>query len=111
MSFDTDKCSVFYLDWEKCKHQYNLCGSVVRESTTERDSGIIVDSSMTLFLTRRTIKCKSQNIVMKLYKALVRPKLECCVQVWRPYLKKNIDNIEKIQHKANKMIEECKHLN
>ena len=48
---------------------------------------------------------------MKLYKALVRPKLEYCVQAWRPYLKKNIDNIEKVQHRATKMIKECKHLN
>ena len=48
---------------------------------------------------------------MKLHKALVRPKLEYCVQAWRPYLKKNIDNIEKVQPRATKMIEDCKHLN
>ena len=47
---------------------------------------------------------------MKLYKVPVRPKLEYCVQAWRPYLKKNIDNIEKAQHRATRMIEECKHL-
>ena len=126
MSFNTDKCSVIHLGRENRKHQYSLCGSVLRESTKERDLGIIVDSSMkfseqcniaiknantTLGLIRRTIKCKSQHIIMKLYKALVRPKLEYCVQAWRPYLKKNIDNIEKVQHRATKMIEECKHLN
>ena len=43
---------------------------------------------------------------MKLYKALVRPKLEYCIEAWRPYLKKNIDNIEKLQHTATKLIEE-----
>ena len=126
MSFNTDKCSVIHLGRENRKHQYSLCGSVLRESTKERDLGIFVDNSMkfseqcniaiknantTLGLIRRTIKCKSQHIIMKLYKALVRPKLEYCVQAWRPYLKKNIDNIEKVQHRATKMIEECKHLN
>ena len=40
----------------------------------------------------------------------MRPKLEYCVQAWRPYFKKNIENLEKVQHKATKMIDECKHL-
>ena len=48
---------------------------------------------------------------MKLYKALLRHKLEYFIQACRPYLKKNIDNIEKVQHRATRMIEECKHLN
>jgi len=125
MSFNTDKCSVIHLGNENLKHKYSLCGSVLRDSTKERDLGIIVDSSMkfteqcntaiknansTLGLIRRTIKYKSQNIITKLYKALVRPKLEYCVQAWRPYLKKNIDNLEKVQHRATKMIDEYKGL-
>jgi hypothetical protein len=108
------------------KHKYSLCGSDLRDSINERDLGIIVDNSMkfseqcntaiknansTLGLIRRTIKCKSRNIITKLYKTLVRPKLEYCVQTWRPYLKKHIDNIEKVQHRATKMIEECRFLN
>lgn len=125
MSFNTDKCVVIHLGSENSKQHYSLCGSVLRESTKERDLGIIVDSSMkfseqcntacknansTLGLIRRTIRHKSQHIITKLYKALVRPKLEYCVQAWCPYLKKNIDNLEKVQHRATKMIEECKHL-
>ena len=54
------------------------------------------------------IKCKSKNITTKLYKTLMRPKLEYCVQAWRPYLKTNIENLEKVQHRAAKMIEEYK---
>src|SRR3989454_7406560 len=123
MSFNTDKCSVIHLGKDNPKHKYSLCGSDLRDSTKERDVGIIVDSSTkfseqcntaiknansTLGLIRRTIKCKSQNIITKLYKTLVRPKLECCVQAWRPYLKDNIDNIEKVQHRATKMIENYK---
>ena len=86
-----------------CK--YSLCGCDLRYSTKERDLVIAVDSCMkfseqcnttikngysTLGLFRRTIKCKSQNVITKLYKTLVRPNLEYCVQAWRPYLKNNI---------------------
>ena len=125
MSFNTDKCSIIHLGNKNLKHRYSLCGSVLRDSTKERDLGIIVDSSMkfseqcnsaiknansTLGLFRRTIKCKSQNIITKLYKALVRPKLEYCVQAWRPFLKTDIENIEKVQRRATKMIEDCKSL-
>jgi ribonucleases P/MRP protein subunit RPP40 len=126
MSFNTDKCSVIHIGKGNGQHRYSLCGSLLRESTQERDLGIIVDNSMkfseqcnaaikkansTLGLIRRSIKSKSNNIVTKLYKALVRPKLEYCVQVWRPYLKKDIENMEKVQRRATKMIAECKGLN
>lgn len=97
----------------------------MKKSNCERDLGVLVDKSMkfseqcnsavskanaTLGMIKRTITCKKKNIILKLYKALVRPKLEYCVQAWRPYLKKDIDKIEKIQHRATKLIEECKGL-
>ena len=40
----------------------------------------------------------------------MRPKLEYCVQAWHPFLARDIKNLEKIQHRATKMIEECKGL-
>src|ERR1043165_1200231 len=72
MSFNTEICSVIHLGRKNRKHQYSLCGSVLRESIKERDLGITVDSSTkfseqcniaiknankTLGLIRRTIKC------------------------------------------------------
>src|SRR6267154_6881367 len=57
-------------------------------------------------MIKRTINCKSKSIVTRLYKALVRPQLEYCVQAWRPYLKNDIEKIEKVQRRATKMISE-----
>ena len=41
-----------------------------------------------LGLIRRTITYKEKHLIVPLYKAIVRPHLEYCIQAWRPYRKK-----------------------
>ena len=70
----------------------------------------VKNANFILGLIRRSIKNKNKHIIVKLYKGLVRPKLEYCVQAWRPFLKGIIENLEKVQHLATRLIEECKGL-
>ena len=41
-------------------------------------------------LIRRTIMYNEKQLIVPLYKAIVRPHFEYCIQAWRPYRKKDI---------------------
>ena len=125
MEFNKEKCLVLHVGKLNKHFNYKLGDKELKSSVNERDLGIIVDNNMKfseqcnvatknansiLGLIRRTIQNKSKNIILQLYKGLVRPKLEYCVQAWRPFLKGDIEKLEKVQRRATKMIEECKGL-
>ena len=57
-----------------------------------------------LGMIRRNITYKEKSLIVPLYKAIVRPHLEYCIQAWSPYLRKDIDMLEKIQRRATKLI-------
>ena len=57
-----------------------------------------------LGIIRRNITCKEKSLIVPLYKAIVRPHLEYCIQAWKPHLRKYIDMLEKIQRRATKLI-------
>ena len=65
----------------------------------------------TLIFTNRGLYYCDRNkddeprLIIPLYKAIVRPRLEYCIQAWNPHLRKDVDNmLEKIQRRATKLI-------
>ena len=50
-------------------------------------------------MTLRMIKChivsRDKNAIVRLYKNLVRPKLEYCIQAWNPSLIKEIELLQR----------------
>uniref|UniRef100_A0A452H4G2 Uncharacterized protein n=1 Tax=Gopherus agassizii TaxID=38772 RepID=A0A452H4G2_9SAUR len=78
----------------------------------ERDLGVTVDSSLKtstqcaaavkkvnrrLGIMKKRIDNKIENIILHLYKSIVCPHLEYCMQMWSPHLKKDILELEKVQ--------------
>ena len=59
-------------------------------------------------MIRRNIAYKDNKLIIPLYKAIVRPHLEYYIQAWRPYRKKDIDTLERIQRRATKIIPELR---
>ena len=47
-----------------------------------------------LGLIRRNIVYKEKELIIPLYKTIVWPHLEYCIQAWRPYRKTDIDMVE-----------------
>lgn len=48
--------------------------------------------------------------MLKLYKALVRPNLEYCVQFWSLNYRKDINKIERVQRRFTRMLPVFQHL-
>ena len=55
-------------------------------------------------MIRRTFKCKDEQTIIQLYKSLVRPHLEYCIQAWHIYLTQDIEMLEKVQCRATQLV-------
>ena len=106
---------------EECK----MGDAVLGRTTQEKDIGVTFSAdtkvseqcgiaaskgNQIIGLIRRTITYKEKQLIVPLYKVIIRPHLEYCIHAWRPYRKKEIDKLEKIQRRATKMIPELRDL-
>ena len=53
---------------------------------------------------RNSFSYFDSELLRLLYVSLVRPYLEFAVPVWNPYLKKDTEKLENVQHKATKLV-------
>ena len=77
---------------------------------SQQCSKVVKTANQILGMIYRSFTYKSKDIILPLYKSLVRPHLEYGVQAWRPHLIKDINLIEKVQKRATKMVDSCRHL-
>jgi len=123
MCFNVDKCKVMHFGSKNARENYSINNTVLNKVKDEKDLGVIIQSDIkvseqcakvvktanqVLGMINRNFQNKSKEIIVPLYKSLVRPHLEYCVQAWRPNLIKDIKLIENVQHRATRMIPELK---
>ena len=93
MLFNTDKSKVVHFGFNNKEADYILGNHRLNAVEEQRDLGVIVDKSLKSSrqcavsgMILRTLLCKAKELILQLYKSLVRPRLEYCIQAWRPYL-------------------------
>ena len=96
----TPICHVPLLEPRKGKKK-DLGVTISADMKVSEQCGIAASKgNQILGLIRRNITYKGKKLSIPLYKAIVRPHLEYCIQAWRPYRKKDIDTLERIQRRA-----------
>jgi hypothetical protein len=125
MQFNVDKCKALHAGHSPVQHKYVMGGMELSSVDEEKDLGIVIHKSLSssrqcaeaakkanrvVGQIKRTVSFRTKDIIIPLYKSLVRPHLEYCIQAWRPFLKKDITTLEKVQRRATKLVEELKSL-
>ena len=125
MLFNIVKCKVLHIGRNNKRAKYYLGGEQLEEVHDEKDLGVIVQENLkverqvtsavkkanrVLGMINRTFVNKNQEIMVKLYKSLVRPHLEYGIQAWRPHFEKDKNALEKVQRRMTRMIADLKDL-
>ena len=125
MLFNFGKCKCIHIGHGNMDEEYKMGDTVLGRTTQEKDLRVTFSADMKvseqcgiaaskgnqiLGLIRRTITYKEKQLIVPLYKAIVRSHLEYCIEAWRPYRKKDIDKLERIQRRATEMIPELRDL-
>lgn len=125
LKFNEAKCKIMYFGRDNPEHKYKIGTTELKKVTEEKDLGVHITNdakpslqcteaakkaTQALGFVKRTFSHFDCSSFSTLYKTYVRPHMEFAVQAWNPYLRKDIDCLEKIQHRATKLVPQLRNL-
>ena len=133
MDFNINKCSTLKFGSNKTYLQNNFTMAdkygnrlSIIDSRVERNLGVMFDDKLkwsnhiqhialkantTLGILRKTFKKWNASLFVKLYTSTVRPILEYCAPIWNSISKQDIQQLEKVQRRATKLVPQIRSLN
>ena len=129
LKFNKDKCKIIHIGKNNKKHDYFIGTGEHRirleESDLEKDLGVFIDpdlnfkkhikntvkkASYAAYRILKNFTYKNANILVPLFKSLVRPILEYGNVVWSNGIKKYMNKIENVQRKFTKHVKGLQNL-
>ena len=126
LKFNTvdSKCKILHVGKSNPNHSYYLNDHELPNTTTEKDLGVNINDtltwtshieiainkamSMTGWVTRN-VSSRDRIVMLNIYKSLIRPQVEYCVQLWNPRPRhgnwSTILKIEEVQRKFTRLID------
>ena len=122
LTLNSNKCSAVHFSTQSTQQlaTYSIDARIIPFFESQRDLGVIVSDTLSwshqcdlvcskayraLHVIRRNVPPTSHiRLKKQLYLILVKSHVSYCCQLWRPYLLKDIQSIERIQRRATKYI-------
>ena len=121
LEFNSEKCKVLHIDL----NDYVLNGKQLKKTEQEKDLGVLTSGTLLwndqiesciskanqmLCWISRNLIIREKSLMLRVYKTLIRPHFEYCVQLWNPAAEHGnwclILRIESVQRRFTRMIEE-----
>ena len=98
-------------------------GQILESRTNQRDLGVLISNdcqpgaqcalaakkaNQVLGQVNRSFSCKNKDVMLQIYKVFVRLHSEYAVTSWSPWLRKDIETLEKIQHRSTRRISDVR---
>ncbi len=125
LAFNHEKCKILHVGNNNPRHIYTMHSgnntSEIPSGSEEKDLGVTFTADLKFSkhihnitnkansltgMVRRTFRHMDKTMFLAIYKAIIRPHLEYASPVWSPYLKKDIQSIEKVQQRATRIVKE-----